>query len=181
MKQSVREARPPLTSYCKSGLPTATGCTSGSNFLESRVQHYLYDNTVSFQHPCRQTRNNGVSAAQRRLRRSNGRIRDTWWAMNEREANGNLRKLARACEHIRKPWKSACKPQKAARFLFYAAALVKGNLTHFWWDVQPPNTLTHTQVRQDRSKVMKEKKRKIPSSFVFLCCQSKEPRMQHLC
>lgn len=180
MKQSVREARPPLTSYCKSGLPTATGCTSGSNFLESRVQHYLYDNTVSFQHPCRQTRNNGVSAAQRRLRRSNGRIRDTWWAMNEREANGNLRKLARACEHIGKPRKSACKPQKAARFLFYAAALVKGNLTHVWWDVQPPQH-THTQVRQDRSKIMKEKKRKIPSSFVFLCCQSKEPRMQHLC
>lgn len=51
--ESVREARPPLTSYCKSGPRMTEGYTSGSSFPESKVQRYLYDNTVSFQHPPR--------------------------------------------------------------------------------------------------------------------------------
>lgn len=49
--ESVREARPPLASYCKSGPWMTKGYTSGSSFLESKVQWYLYNNTVSFQHP----------------------------------------------------------------------------------------------------------------------------------
>lgn len=48
---SVRAARPPLAAYCKSALWTTKGYTSGSSFLESKVQWYLYNNIVSLQHP----------------------------------------------------------------------------------------------------------------------------------
>lgn len=48
--EGVREARPPLTSYCKSGPRMTESYTSGSSFPESKVQRYLYDNTVSFHH-----------------------------------------------------------------------------------------------------------------------------------
>lgn len=80
------------------------------------MQRYLSDNTVSFQHPRHQTRTNGVSAAQRRLCCSNGRIRSTWWAMKEREASGNLGKLALARTKILEV--SMQTLQKAVRFCF---------------------------------------------------------------
>lgn len=94
MKQSVREARPPLTSYCKSGPPTATGCTSGSYFLESRVQRYLYDNTVSF--PVVRHGLMGSQQPSAVFAALMAELETLGGQLNESESNGNLRKLARA-------------------------------------------------------------------------------------
>lgn len=41
----------PLTGYCKTAPWITEGYASGSSFLESKVQWYLCNNTVSFQHP----------------------------------------------------------------------------------------------------------------------------------
>lgn len=41
----------PLTGYCKTVPWITEGYASGSSFLESKVQRYLCNNIVSFQHP----------------------------------------------------------------------------------------------------------------------------------